>query len=290
MKGSDGLYARPWIDRGLAHASRALEKEPNSARALEQRGTLRYWRWLLHLEPGASASATLLGDAEKDLRSAVQRDPSLAGAWSALSHLDYQKSDIVQAKIDAQRAYEADAYYGAADTILWRLFSSSYDLGQFLDAAHWCEEGERRFPGTLRVVQCELLVLTSRGKDPDVPQAWRLLDQLAKVTPPDIWPFEKLKAQMLVAAVITRAGLPDSARGLLLRSRGNRDIDPGRDLLYNEAFVRTMLGDRDEAIRLLKEYISAQPERRADLSTSYEWWFRDLQSDPRYRELVGTDQ
>ena len=51
-----------------------------------------------------------------------------------LSHLSYQKPDYVEAKIDAQRAYEADAYLSVADQILYQLFTTSYDLEQFADA------------------------------------------------------------------------------------------------------------------------------------------------------------
>ena len=290
INGGDELAAKPFIDRALGYAARALELDPNSARAHELRGTVRYWRWLLHLVSDPEQAKTLLRDAEHDLRAAVRLDQTLAGAWSALSHLDYQKSDVVQAKIDAQRAYEADAYYGAADQVLWRLFSSSYDLGQFTDAVHWCDEGGRRFPGTPRFVECQLWLLASKAREPDAARAWDLVNEWGKVASPATWPFEKLKGQMVVAAVLGRAGLRDSARSVLLRSRGNRDIDPAHDLLYNEAFARTLLGDRDEAIRLLTAFIAARPERRADLATEYEWWFRDLHDDPRFKELVKTSR
>jgi hypothetical protein len=96
--------------------------------------------------------------------------------------------------------------------------------------------------------------------------------------------------QIAVAAVIKRAGFADSARRVLARSRGAPDIDPSRDLSYNEAFVRTLLGDKAEAIRLLKQYVAANPERRADLATDDTWWFRDLRNDPRYQELAGTNR
>jgi tetratricopeptide (TPR) repeat protein len=290
MKGQDGFYAAPFIKEGLGHAARALEKNPNDARVQELRGTLRYWSWLLHLEPDKTKAAALLKDAEQDLRRAVQLDRSLAGAWGTLSHLDYQKSDVVTAKLDAQQAYDADAYYGSAETILWRLYTASYDLEQFLDAQRWCAEGQRRLPGTPRFLQCQLWLLTTKAEEPDVPKAWGLVDALSKVTPPREWPFEKLKDQIAVAAVLTRAGQADSARHLLVQSRGNPEVDPTHGLPYYEAFVRTMLGDRDEAIRQLKQWLAAQPERRSELANDYQWWFRDLRGDPRYRELAGAGQ
>jgi serine/threonine-protein kinase len=284
----DPVHASPWIDAGLGHAKRALEREPRNARALELQGTVRYWRWLEHLAPDPRDAAVLLRSAEEDLRSAVALDSSLAGAWSTLSHLDYQKFDVVQAKLDAQRAYEADAYYSAADGVLWRLYTASYDLEQPVDAMHWCQEGRARFPANPLFIRCQIYAMTSRGGAHDVPRAWQLLRELQSVTPPQKWEFERLRTQIAVAAVIARAGLPDSARHVLSRSRGNPDIDPHRDLPYNEAFVRTLLGDKTEAIQLLKMYVATSPERRAELANETGWWFRELESDPRYQELAGT--
>jgi hypothetical protein len=206
-----------------------------------------------------------------------------------LSHLDNQKTDVVQAKIDAQRAYEADAY-SSADVVLWRLFLASYDLEQFPDAVHWCMEGRRRFPESTRSVECRLWLLTTRARPPDVDEAWQVLTRLHELTPGGQWATTGPEFQMLVAAVLARAGLADSARHVLALSRGNSEVDPTRSLLYYEAFVRTLLGDRDDALRLLKEYLAINPQRQADLAQDYQWWFRDLRNDPRYRELAGTSR
>ncbi len=284
----DAPEANRRIDTGLGHVERALGVNPKNARALELRGSLRYWRWLLHLVPDPREAADLLKSAEQDLRSAVALDASLAGAWSALSHLDNVKSDEVQGKIDALRAYEADAYYSSADLIVWRLFLASYDLEQFVDAVHWCDVGQQRFPKDPRFVECQLWLMTSQAEAPDVAKAWQLVNQLGELTPAQRWEFGKLKAQMAVAAVLARDRSVDSARRVLTRSRGNPKLDPAQELLYLEAFVRTLLGDRDDALQLLKRYVAANPERRVDLAKDSQWWFRELRNDPRYRQLAGT--
>ena len=284
----DAPEANRRIDTGLGHVERALGANPKNARALELRGSLRYWRWLLHLVPDPREAAGLLKNAEQDLRSAVALDASLAGAWSALSHLDNVKSDEVQGKIDALRAYEADAYYSSADLIVWRLFLASYDLEQFVDAVHWCDVGQQRFPKDPRFVECQLWLMTSSAEAPDVAKAWQLVGQLGELTPAQRWEFGKLKAQMAVAAVLARDRSVDSSRRVLTRSRGNPKLDPAQELLYLEAFVRTLLGDRDDALQLLKRYVAANPERRVDLAKDSQWWFRELRNDPRYRQLAGT--
>jgi len=54
-----------------------------------------------------------------------------------LSHLLANKSESAESKLAALRAYEADPYLGNADVILWRLFLSSYDLDDRIEAPRW---------------------------------------------------------------------------------------------------------------------------------------------------------
>src|SRR5207249_2721758 len=84
-----------------------------------------------------------------------------------------------------------------------------------------------------------------------------------------------------VAAVLARAGLADSARLLLVRSTAADDakLDPERELLADAAFAYTLLGDRDQAIRLLQEQIAANPQHRVGLAKMSHWWWRSLRND-----------
>jgi serine/threonine-protein kinase len=190
-------------------------------------------------------------------------------------------------KLAAQRAYEEDAYLSNADVVLSRLFYVSYDLGQFTDAVHWCAEGKRRFPRDYKFVECELYLLTSRAREPDVALAWKLADSTTRLAPEQEREYQRLNTQMMVAATLARANLPDSARSVARRSRGSSELDPTRDLLYAEAFVNTLLGDTTAAIEALKTYLVANPEKRASLASDPTWWFRPLENSPRFRELVG---
>jgi hypothetical protein len=95
---------------------------------------------------------------------------------------------------------------------------------------------------------------------------------------------------MIVGAIIARAGLPDSARAVLDRTRASvdPDLDPEGDLLVIEAFARTQVGDQDEAIDLLKLYAAAQHgfARGDDLH----WWWRELAGHPRFQEIETAGQ
>lgn len=75
----------------------------------------------------------------------------------------------------------------------------------------------------------------------------------------------------MIAPVTWRYGLEAIARS----------IRPGSLLRY-DAIVRTALGEKDEAFRLLQEYARANPDALADNDDP---WFEDLWSDPRWQAL-----
>ena len=54
-----------------------------------------------------------------------------------------------------------------------------------------------------------------------------------------------------------------------------------------EAFVRTMLGDKKEAVDLLQRYLTEHPEHRRGFGKVNAWWWQDLQNDPRFQTLVA---
>jgi len=276
-----------WLTIGLGHANRALRLEPQNPDALEIRGSLLFWRYSRGLEPDDAAAERLLAAAQSDLETAARLNPQQVGAWNILSYLYYQRHDLVEANRAARSAYEADAYLASADAILYRLFVTSYDMELFTPATDWCQKGQRRFPNSPQFRQCALMLLSTNATDPDVGQAWRLESDEVRLSPERIRPFAQRLQQIWVAAVITRAGLPDSARHVLQSSKGNAEIDPQKELMGYEAVVRVMLGDRDEALRLLDEYLTANPNHREGFRKSVHWWWRPIQNDPRFKSIIG---
>ena len=97
---------------------------------------------------------------------------------------------------------------------------------------------------------------------------------------------------MLVAAVIAKAAatapaLADSARRVIRQSLGTPALDPLRDLAFRAAFVHAQLGDKPDAVRLLKEYLAANPQRVEAFRRDPGWYFRPLKGDPAYERLLG---
>lgn len=277
------------IETGIAHADRALEREPGDADALATRGTLRYLRWFLGLVPDAEAGQEWLQQARRDLEAAVEADPTLASAYNTLSHLYYQPavSDLVGAALAARRAYEADAYLQTADDVLWRLFRATLDLGQFGQARRWCEEGRARFPADHRFRMCGLQLLASPELDPHVEDAWELARAVDSLAPPARRQLPATEAEMYVGGVLARAGLTDSAESVLsrARSRVDHEVDPEGYLLGVEAYMRVLLDQQDRAIDLLGRYVSAHPEHEFGVAGEISWRWRSLQDHPRFQRI-----
>ena len=122
---------------------------------------------------------------------------------------------------------------------------------------------------------------------PDVDEVWRLDSLLDIPTPAS--DFRDTQGQMLVGGVLARAGLADSARSVLLRARQQvtYDLDPSLYLLSVEAYLRTHLGDHDEAIDLLKRFVAANPGHEFAEALGTVWWWRDIRSHPRMSEITG---
>jgi eukaryotic-like serine/threonine-protein kinase len=278
------------IDSALGHAGRALGLNPKSSDAVELRGTLKYWRWLLQPPLDSAHRNELLASAQSDLEDATRLNPAQASAYASLSHLynNATGKTLVDVIYAANKALEMDAYLDNADVIIRRLAIAEYDGGHFTDAGKWCEEGRRRFPENPQFVECGLLMMTTNLKAPDPDRAWKLADSFVVLTrDPGAKRYAQQYARLLVAAVLARAQRADSARSLLNRVQGGREIDPSADLKLVSAFVWTLLGDNTEALADLRAYYDVNPGRRGGFQEDPGWWFRPLAEDPRYRELVA---
>jgi serine/threonine-protein kinase len=291
LAASDPAQANSFIHRGMSFADTVLGRDNADPDALELRGTLEYWKWLLRLEQDPAAAKALFASARKDLEAATRINPAQAGAWGSLSHLygladGAGETDIVLA---ARRAYESDAYLENAPKIIERLFNGYYDLDQAVDASHWCDEGFRRFPDNGIFTTCQLYLMTMRGQTPDPTKAWRLANSDAIAKDPSAGSPELIKrdALLMVAAVLARAGLTDSARAVARGGPAGTDVDPSRFLYLQQAFALLLAGDKPGAVGALKVYLAANPGRRELFALDPGWRFRELTGDPAFRSLVG---
>jgi class 3 adenylate cyclase/TolB-like protein len=275
-----------WNGTGLRYADAALRMRPGDSDALELRGRFQLKRALFAPAGDPARADSQLRAAEEDLRAAIEANPEQAGAWRTLSIPLAARGESHAAKMAAERAYEADAYLEEADDILWRLFAHSYDLNQPAEAERWCTEGNRRFPDDPAFVQCQLWLMTLPGVPADPARAWALQDEYTRLTPPQEVLRRKWN-ETAVAAVLARSELADSAVVVAVRARADETIDPGRNVLYAEAFVRTLAGQEEEVLGLLGSYLAAAPGQRGEVANT--WWFEGLHDRPDFQALVTED-
>ncbi len=280
------------IARGLGHAERALATDPDFPRALELRGTIRYLRWFSNLTPDPEESAALLRGAREDLEAAVAADRTLAGAYSTLSHLYYQVSDLTNVLMSARQAYEADAYLDVADAILWRLFLASLDSELLPQARNWCSTGFQRFPDDYRFWECRIWELTFPTVTPNPDEAWRLQERTVELTPEPRRVLESHRTMIIVAGVLAHAAQPDSARSVLIQAEAGADVDLDHELPYLEAWVRTVLGDFDEAVALLATYFGGADTGDEGDGTDWanHWWWDDLRGHDGFQRLLDASR
>ncbi|MGH7507027.1 MAG: BTAD domain-containing putative transcriptional regulator, partial [Longimicrobiales bacterium] len=261
-----------WLGRAEDFASRALALEPQNARALELRGTIRQRQWLLATPEGAAADS-LLAAAEGDLRAAVALDPALPRASSILSAVLYSQGRFRESKLSAERAYEVDAYLTDASDILVRLFSASFQLHDDVEAGRWCNEVARRMPDRWAQAYCELILYGwSEDAPADARGARLTFATFGSADAPRMREMQKPMLAMLLAASLARAGMVEGARALIAQAR--HDGAGNVDLLEFEAAALAAVGDYDHAAQVLARYLELQPTARARILKSR--YFEDM--------------
>jgi eukaryotic-like serine/threonine-protein kinase len=273
-----------WAPHGIALAERALTLRPGYPPALELRGSLRLVEWLYSNQ----AEQAEVQGAERDLRAAaVPENPSHARAQSTLAYLLWRRGSFAEANLVARQAYEADAFLEDAPAVLDRLYATSLLLRRWDEASDWCAQGHRRFPDQWHFTLCRLTLLSMpTGENPNVPQAWRLLAEMERVTAPSEWAVLEPRWHMVVASVLARAGQHDSARRILRAARRAAAGDPELDIY--EAHVRVLLGEDERALTLLERYATYSPAQRAIIRGLAN--FDPLRRYPRFQALTAAPQ
>ena len=287
---ADPLWSRVWIDRGWVAADRAgllvgaarvaalreglrlaeeaVQRAPDSADALELRGTLRT-RLIIELQT-APDEPDRLSKAEADLRAALDRDSTLTRAWATLSRLLWSKGSTAQAAIAARRALREDTYLAEAPDIYSRLFAADLMLGNFAEAGEWCRRGRLTLPDQWRFVECELTLMRHNATArPNPDSAWKLVAVLERLDPPDRAKSEgrtyhTIYRRVVAATISARAGRQGMARAEIARARRATagDTTLSMDLNYDEAYLRLVLGERERATELIRKYLDARPLAR----------------------------
>ena len=265
-----------WVEQARTLATQALSRDPQDPLALA----------LLGQADLSLASATpdrrdsLLATAKRNLQNALALRPNNAPAWSALADLLVQRGDYAEAAIAAQRAFEADAYFEVR-RVLGTAFSASLAAGLFEDARRWCGLGLSYYPGDPRFTECQLRILGSGARSKSaVSEAWTELgrieaaDTLGRLSA--TWGYRRL----MVAAILARSGLQDSARAVMSMVRQQQPAQASLASRPAEAYLHLLLGDEEAAVQVLVDYLRALPPGSGAPILMHPW-FNTVRNDPR---------
>jgi TolB-like protein/tetratricopeptide (TPR) repeat protein len=271
----------PQIRTGLAHAERALKLAPGDYRALELRGTLKNLQYQFARPPNLSAVAHLLDDAERDLRASLRGNPTPARALRTLSEIAGANGHTEQAIEYGKRAFDEDPYLDEVAFVLFRLSQYSLELGRDAESASWCEQGRRRFNDAI-FYDCRLALAAwspDHGLKPD--SAWQLVQSELATYPPPLRPILEPRLHGMVAAVLARQRMRDSAYVVLNQARSRSS---GEGMFLVSAGVYGLLGANDSAFAVLSRMLTTSTTPRSALKRAPE--LRSLRSDPRFLQVL----
>ncbi|MEK6598655.1 MAG: hypothetical protein AABY91_10020, partial [Gemmatimonadota bacterium] len=275
---ADSVLVAARLERGIAFADSALTREPGSAGALALRGSLA--EHMAFMLPGHSDS--LVTRAELDLRAALAADNTLSEANVHLSRLYRRTGRMAEAATAALAAQSFDDFLLNGLGVAGQLLALFRELGVPSQARRVCEDGRLLYDAP-NFAECRLVYFGYfGGTRSEVDSAWQELSAIERPgggAEPATVGFRRV----MVAAVLARAGLRDSA--LAVVGRAKRTGAPRMDLY--QAYVLTILGDTDGAIRLLAPLVAQDSSYRTFLRTSY--WFLGLNEQPAFRQLAGLE-
>ena len=254
--------ARPHLEAGIELAGRVLRREPDLAAALALRGRLRWHMRAWGIASGDSA-LRLLDEAEADLRAALRTNPGSPAAAAGLSEILYmERHEYREALSLASRAYATDAFMEDANIVINRAAMSALEMGDDTEAAEWCHEGIRRFPGQNHHLSCLIEVMAWGDGPANADSAWLLLEEATRNTPADYSQRVFAVNSLTVAAVLARLGLADSALAVIdaTLDRARASFPSVAFLSQYEAAARFRAGDLAGGRRAFAEFHQAMPD------------------------------
>lgn len=114
----------------------------------------------------------------------------------------------------------------------------------------------------------------------------QLLEQLEELTPDALLSQKRGLGQILVAGVLRKANLPDSAQHVLDRVDFSEQADPPRLLHQYEAAMLATTGDPDGAMDALMRWAVTTPDVVLGSQGSLHWWWRTLQNRPDFQQFI----
>jgi hypothetical protein len=246
------------------------------------RGELRQYQLQVAPPSDGAEVARIRKLAEDDLRGSLMGHPAPARPLRMLSELAGSEGRMTEALEYGMRAYEQDPFMEQAALVMFRLFEYSFALKQDATAARWCGDGRRRFPEQPFFDDCRLALAAWSDDYPlSLDSASTVMAAELSAYPEGLRPSLEPRLHAMMAAILARRGMRDSARVVLRNARG-RDSSPG--VLRAAAGVHGVLKEPDSALATLRVLLDRAPTERRALQSAIE--LRTVVSDPRARVLI----
>lgn len=187
---------------------------------------------------------------------------------------------IAEGRLAARRSRQADPYLENDELNPFLAARLALETHQLEVALQLTRQSRFLFPDEPSYPALQLLVLAGYDAPLAPPDtAWTLLRTVAGDEPERRWPA----GLPLVAAVLARNHLPDSARAVLRRGRA---ASPDHPLVhYYGANAHLLLGEREKALEHLGRYLEDRPHQKAYVAN--DWWWEPLEGDPGFEALVA---
>jgi eukaryotic-like serine/threonine-protein kinase len=269
--------------KAIAAADSAIRIAPVDADGHELRGAALVGLWF---ETPSEKADSIGEEAERELRRAISLDLNVARAWEALGAYYLFTGRFGEGRQAIAQALQADAFLVSEPTVLrWQILAD-LNLQDYTDAQQTCARGARWYPLSLAFMNCQYVILGwSAGDLESAMLAWQLASKAENLVTParrsDVYRTKLL----MTAAILARGGYRDSAESLLRTFVGTRkggvDID---GFASDEAYVRLLVGQQDEALALLKTFLHYNWAQRGYVERTP--WFRPLHSNPTFVAMI----
>jgi eukaryotic-like serine/threonine-protein kinase len=269
--------------KAVTAADAAIRIDPANPDAHELRGVALVGLWF---EAPSDQADSVGREAEQELGRAISLDLNVARAWEALSAYYLYVGRFGEARQASAQAQQADAFLLSEPKILrWQILAD-LNLGHYADARQTCARVGRWYPLEWASLSCPFVVLGwSAGDLESARRAWKLGLEAETRASPALRSDVHRTNLLMTAAILARAGRRDSAESVL-RSfertrRGPVDLDA---FASDEAYVRLLVGQEDQAIALLKTFLHHNWAQRGYIERTS--WFRSLQSNPVFVAML----
>ena len=260
-------------------ANAAIRMAPAEPGAHELRGVALVGLWF---EVPSDEADSIGREAERELRQATALDLNVARAWEALSTYYLFSGRFEEATRAIAQALRADQFLLSEQGILLTQITANLNLDRYSDARQVCARGARWYPLELAFMNCQYIILGWSASDlRSARRAWDLGSKAEEQASPSQRRDVYRTKLLMTAAILARGGHRDSARSLLRTFEGTRQGPVDLDgFAADEAYVRLLAGQEDEALVLLETFLHNNWSQRGYLVRTP--WFGSLHGNPRF--------